>query len=1385
MLDAAVPKRFRLLRRLGEGGMGVVYEALDEERGVRVALKTVRNLTPTSLARFKQEFRALQDVHHPNLVALGELVSEAGEWFFTMELVLGGDFIDYIRPAAQASRTRVRSTGSTLSETLVSALAAEATPARAEVVHFDEARLRAALRQLALALVTLHAAGLVHRDIKPSNIRVSEEGRVVVLDFGLVADFTAARYSTETKVVGTPEYMAPEQAAGRAVGPEADWYSVGVLLYEALTGQLPFQGAPVLVLMQKQQQEAPVPSRVASGVPADLDLLCGALLAFDPQQRPLPETILEMFGGRTNSPETALGTGLTAPRAQQTPFVGRAAELETLRRAFHESRQRGAISFFVRGESGVGKSCLVRHFTESLSAEAPDALILSGRCYESESVPFKAFDGVVDALARFLSRLPPADAERFVPTRPQPLLRVFPVLKRVDAIARAPKEELTDLDPPTLRGRAFAILRELLTRVADRYPVVVVIRDIQWADADSLVMLADFLHPPDAPSLLLIGTVRSANADASYGGGDPRGDRLAAIGGDKRLLDLARMTDLEATELARKLLERTSPATSQDAAEIAREAEGHPLFIEAIVRYGALTGAPSASLEQAIGWRVDHLEQATRLILELVAVAGAPIAQSILAIAAGEESSSFARRVAALRIAHLVTVTGVRGSDTIEPYHDRVRTAVTARLSRPLLEMRHHSLAVACEQSDGIDPETLSLHWMRAGEKERGAKYAADAGDRAAEALAFDIAARLYESALASWPLGVERQVLEHKLGDVLAAAGRGARAAGAYQRAAEGAQATAAIELRRCAAEQLFRSGHFDQGLAAMTDVLASIGMTLPRGPVTALLALLVWRAIVRLRGVRCVLRDKAGLSAETLMRVDTCGSIAANLVVTDHIRGAAFQGRHLLLALRAGEAHRVSRALALEVVYRSAAGGDVLGRTRPLLDRLAAIGRELRHPLAVGWLQGATGFAHLHAGEFQAGLASFERAGDIWSTQCAGVAWEVDMVRMSELICLAHLGRLKELHRRTEEHLRDALERGDVFATVNSRIGIPTVRWLARDDPGACQRGVREAMGQWSKSGFHVAHYWELEALTNADLYAGEGRRAYDRIAMRWPELRRSLLLRFQIIRIFATLYRGRAALAAALAGKDRDALLGIAAHDARAVERERMPWSAPLAALLSAGIEATSKRDAVVVDYLRAASVGFGHAGMGLHVAISQRHLGRYVGGSEGERSCGPPMSGSRRRASRIRRRCPRCWRPACDGPVRRARSEPPPELRDPSARRRSHVHPRRGLALVPRPCAVGEERVDREPHRDDAHPERDVGRERFALHRVEVRRRAVGRARLAQVIQVPLRREPEHGEAGQAHDAHAPEDDRERGDGRLRRRGFLFLRRGGRSRRGGEV
>ncbi len=173
--------RFEVIKRLGEGGMGRVFEVFDREWKTRVALKLLTHLSAERLLLFKNEFRALQDIRHQNLVRLGELFEQQGQWFFTMELIEGCDLLRYIRRQEDAPR---RAEPAELAEddtTDLSNLAAGAAGSAPEPIApstgapFDEDRLRAALTQLAEGLSVLHRAEKVHRDVKPSRVSSVEK----------------------------------------------------------------------------------------------------------------------------------------------------------------------------------------------------------------------------------------------------------------------------------------------------------------------------------------------------------------------------------------------------------------------------------------------------------------------------------------------------------------------------------------------------------------------------------------------------------------------------------------------------------------------------------------------------------------------------------------------------------------------------------------------------------------------------------------------------------------------------------------------------------------------------------------------------------------------------------------------------------------------------------------------------------------------------------------------------------------------------------------------------------------------------------------------------------------------------------------------------------
>jgi eukaryotic-like serine/threonine-protein kinase len=473
--------------------MGVVFEAVDLETNALVALKTLTRTTPDALYRFKKEFRAHHELTHENLVSLGELFADGSDWFFTMELIRGCDFLRYVRRDATKNVDPVSATA----DTLQAMRAAEQTATR---LPCDIDRLRDAVRQVAIGLSALHRAGMIHRDIKPSNVLVDHTGRVVIVDFGLATSRAAELASTDG-FVGTAAYTAPEQVNSEIVKPAADWYALGVMIYEALTGRLPFDGTPFDILVAKRSHD-PVWGDAPDGAD-DLWRLCRALMSRDAEQRAGLQDVMAVVGTRR-----ATYAAAHIEPAQTLMFFGRRSELDLLEQEYRESRGGQLVTVMLEGVPGVGKTTLLRRFLDDLSAREPDTVILAGRCYERESVPYKAFDGVFDALSRVLSRAPTIESGSVVPLMGALLAHVFPVLGRVEAFADAPAPTRGGADPHEQRRRLFAAVRELFARLSSRRPVVVAIDDIQWADAESLALLRELARPPDAPACLLALTAR-------------------------------------------------------------------------------------------------------------------------------------------------------------------------------------------------------------------------------------------------------------------------------------------------------------------------------------------------------------------------------------------------------------------------------------------------------------------------------------------------------------------------------------------------------------------------------------------------------------------------------------------------------------------------------------------------------------------------------------------------------------------------------------------------------------------------------------------------------------------------------------------------------------
>ncbi|HUF47201.1 MAG TPA: protein kinase [Vicinamibacterales bacterium] len=1223
MRDFTGTDRIAVHQRLGSGGFGVVYRGYDRGRRLPVAIKTLKSLDPAGLASFKDEFRALADIAHPNLITLFELLSDGDQWFYTMELVDGVDFLTWVRGgSAWAADASAESTPETetraVGDSSRSGGAGDTPPQT-----LDEGRLRRALVQLASGVAALHAAGTLHRDLKPSNVLVTPAGRVVILDFGLAREIPLdgdATRAEPSQLVGTPAYMSPERLRSGASSPAADWYAVGVMLFEALTGRRPFVGSMLDQLVATQHGPPVRPRELAPGVPDDLDALCTDLLERDPVVRPASADVLARLGS------AGVGVPAAAPGRSRV-FVGRAGELSVLDDAFAatlDSRRPVVVS--ISGAPGVGKSSLARQFLERVRARTSGAVVLAGRCYETESVPYKAVDSALDALSRYLQQLPVEQAAALLPRDAEALTRLFPVLGSVGAFARAPRRGADVLDAQEQRGRGFSALRELLGRLTDRQPLVLVLDDVQWGDVDSAALLAELLRPPDPPALLLILTFRAREAATSA-----MLQEFARLveqmpGLDRRDLPLEDLPPDDARQLASLLVrsDSTSAAGRHVIDEVAAESAGNPLFIAELARHighggTARSGAGPSSLDDVIAARVGTLPAEAQRLLAVIALSGHPIEVPLASAAAGM-SDVDERAVALLRSARLIRGTGEIRWRRVAPYHDRIREVVTASISAVEAPALHLRIGEALEASSGTDPERRAFHFERAGAVERAAPLLIEAAERAMRALAFDHSAALIERALALVPPAepVERRRLHERLGEALGSAGRGARAAEALLVAAKDAPPDDAQELIRQAAHQYLISGHIDEGLDRLRSVLEAVGLRIPSTPRRALLGVLYHRLRLRLRGLDFTRRDESGVPAETRRRLDACWSAASGLANVDAIRGAYFHARHLRMALAAGEPRRIALGCSNMVSQTAIEGLPVRAQVEALMARADALAAESGDPFIVAHNDLACGVAEYLGGRWRAGLERLVRAETVLREQCTGVAWDLDTCHLYRLRTMYLVGDVAAMCARVPRLIEEAQERGDRLGTTMLRSRLANVALLVADAPVEARALCHEGIAAWSRRGFHTEHYFEWVGQTEIDLYEGRGAEAMARVERTWPVLQGSLITRVQIVREQAHDLRGRAATAAAVETSDaaaRARLLADAERDAQTLDREGTPLATAFAHGLRASVASIRGDRETALRELDVCERTFAADELVPHAMAARRRRGCLLGGDEG--------------------------------------------------------------------------------------------------------------------------------------------------------------------------
>jgi len=1170
-----VPSRigdFQVVRLIGRGGMGTVYEVVDQRDASRVALKTLRSENVRGIARFLTEFHTLASLRHVNLVRIFELGWERGEPYFTMELLSGVSFQQWIGPVEPPGLTADQ-----------------------------QQRLRGALSQLVAGLNYLHQSGYLHRDLKPSNVFVLHDGTVRILDFGLSVPLNeTGTYvaSMPGVMMGTLAYMAPEQARGEDLSPAADWYSVGVMLFECLTGRLPFVASTLEELQRQKLQGVKCPPDWSG--PQDLMALAVRLLDPLPERRPDGEQMAILC--RT----PAVPTGAPS-HVGRGVLIGREHIQQRLAARYETTvRNGGSALVLISGPSGMGKSECLRWFAHYVRSQ-PRAELYAARCYETVLLPYKALDAINVALAHRLAGLPESARRGFAPVDADLLCELWPVFRDVFASRPLPRRA----SAYERRRRAFAAYKELLTRWGPHGPdptrplPVFLIDDLQWGDVDSAALLAELLSDPP-PAMFMVWAYRCEDERTS-----PCLQSLlpfvASLAGEGNLsverIAVERLTTDQALQVARRWLAGigADPPLLQ---QLVQQADGNPLLLRELCQFlrqecgvgnpcQVEPAAAGVTLEDVVRHRMASLSQDARLLLEMAAVAGRPVPRSLLVRACGVASPS-TDNLDRLLEANFLRISGGSQANLVDTFHDRIREAVYSSMPLPQRHLRHSQLAEALAAEGTSDAEFIGSQWLRAGRPERAGRFLAEAADRAAESLAFDHAVRLYQSAL-QCPQPADRlPVLRAAYAQALANTGRCAEAANEFLQAAQCAPQESAWDYRCHAARYFLTSGHTQEGLRVLDEVLGSVGLSLPQSFFRTLASLVWWRLRLALLPHT---RRPAEATRALVRKVDVCWSAVSGLSLLDPFRAAAMTHRLLYLAERLGEPNRLLRAYAVFTAHASIAGTRS-HRANRLLDRMRQIARQCPGLYAEAVVSLTAGIvAHLR-GQWQETWTQCDRAAQLLAmSENPDVTWELDTAQTFSLWARLYGGQLHDLAMLQPLARRSAIERDDLFGRWNFGARVLAMVGLMDDRVADVTAALADDERLLPSSVFHIQHHNVLLAHVLVDLYQGHAREAWERMKVAWRKYRYAVLSRVQQVRTDFWKMYGLAATAAAISACPvrsapydpvlrnhnqawlKEALRG-AQRSVRQLQSEHAAWASALACLLQACVSTLESHPAEIV-------------------------------------------------------------------------------------------------------------------------------------------------------------------------------------------------------------
>ena len=768
--------RYLIRRPLGQGGQKRVYLARDDrlDRDVVIALLKTEQLEADSVPRLIREAQAMARLgSHPNIVTVYDIGDEDGRTFIVSQYVEGGSVADLLKGADKHR------------------------------LAFDHViRIGS---QICQALVHCHSQGIIHRDLKPGNVWLTQDGTAKLGDFGLAVSADFSRITLEGALVGTVVYMPPELMLGHQAEPRSDLYSLGVMLYEVVTGRPPFLGDQFVAIISQHINSPPVaPSWHNPDVPQALETLILRLLAKTPEERPESAAEVAIALAAISSSAPALAERAVQQNAKSLSrlaggvFIGREQETKELRVALNETLSGKGHLFMLVGEPGSGKT----RMTEQLATYARlcNAQVLAGSCYEGEGAP--AFWPWVQIVRSYAHEL-----------EPEKLLSIMgPGAADIAQVVSEIKERLPDLPPPPplepeqARFRLFDSVTTFLKNASKLQPLVVILDDLHWADKPSLLLLQFLARELKDACILVIGTYRDMELGRQHPLSQTLGE-LSRQGLSARII----LRGLTEPDVAR-FIEMTTgiKPTEKLVTTVYQQTEGNPFFLSEIVRLLVVEGqlerpqVTTASgvripegVREVIGRRLDQLSDECNRILTVASVIGREFsldALEPLSEISGDQLLELLDEAMAARVINELP----QAVGQYSFVHALIRETLYDEISTARRVRFHRRIGEALEKLYGNSPDShlteLAYHFFQAspaGNSDKAIDYAIRAAKRAISLLAYEEAAGHYEHALAVLELqepvdDEQRCQLILALGEAQAKAGNTAKAREIFLQAAD-----------------------------------------------------------------------------------------------------------------------------------------------------------------------------------------------------------------------------------------------------------------------------------------------------------------------------------------------------------------------------------------------------------------------------------------------------------------------------------------------------------------------------------------------------------------------------------------------------------------------